>query len=146
MDTLIRKTRSAAVYAFLGLVALLSLFPFVWMVISATNVSNEISKGRMSFGPALMENYAKFAAAYDVGVIFWNSAKIALLASFFTLLVSSLAGYGFEVFSSKLRERIYRIEFRPEQTCGAAGKIVVETGERPDEFFCRLHHYINKRT
>ena len=60
MDTLIRKTRSAAVYAFLGLVALLSLFPFVWMVISATNVSNEISKGRMSFGPALMENYAKF--------------------------------------------------------------------------------------
>lgn len=39
-------------------VALLSLFPFVWMVISATNVSNEISKGRMSFGPALMENYA----------------------------------------------------------------------------------------
>ena len=108
MNTLSRTLRRAAVYAFLGVTALLSLFPFVWMTISASNVSSEISKGRMSFGPALLENYAKFAASYDVGLVFWNSAKIALLASLFTLIVCSFAGYGFEVFRSKLRERVYR--------------------------------------
>ena len=33
--------------------------------------------------------------------------KIAIIGGFFTLLISSLAGYGFEVFSSKARERLY---------------------------------------
>lgn len=108
MNNLSEKIRSVAIYGFLGLMALLSLFPFLWMMISASNVSNEISKGRMMFGTALVENYAKFAATYDVGLIFFNSMKIALLASFFTLLVASLAGYGFEVFRSVIRERIYR--------------------------------------
>ncbi len=102
------KIRTVLTYAFLCLMALLSLFPFIWMIISATNMSSDITKGKITLGSALFENYAKFEAVYDVGLVFWNSTKIALVGSFFTLLISSLAGYGFEVFRSALRERIYQ--------------------------------------
>ena len=102
------KLRDTATYAFLGVMAFLSVFPFLWMVISATNTNNEVTKGKMSFGSALFDNYAKFAELFDVGQVFLNSAKIAILSSLFTLLISSMAGYGFEVFRSPTRERVYQ--------------------------------------
>ena len=102
------KVRNVATYAFLGIMAFLSLFPFLWMVISATNTNNEVTKGKMSFGSSLFDNYAKFAELFDVGQVFLNSAKIAILSSLFTLLISSMAGYGFEVFRSPTRERVYQ--------------------------------------
>lgn len=102
------KIRNAAVYGFLGVMACLSVFPFGWMVISATNESQDVIKGKLSIGNALASNYAKFAELYDVGQVFWNSGKVALLGSLFTLAVSSLAGYGFEIFRSPMRERVYQ--------------------------------------
>ena len=39
--------------------------------------------------------------------MFWNSAFLASSASALTLAVSSLAGYGFEIFKSRFRERIF---------------------------------------
>jgi len=102
------KVRNTAMYAFLGVMAFLSVFPFLWMVISATNTNNEVTKGKMTFGSALFDNYAKFAELFDVGQVFMNSAKIAILTSLFTLLISSMAGYGFEVFRSPTRERVYQ--------------------------------------
>ena len=107
-DKLSAKARSAAIYVFLGVMAFLSVFPFLWMVISATNTNNEVTKGKMSFGSALFDNYAKFAELFDVGQVFVNSMKIAILSSIFTLLVSSVAGYGFEIFRSPVRERVYQ--------------------------------------
>ncbi|MEO8152793.1 MAG: carbohydrate ABC transporter permease [Rhizobacter sp.] len=99
--------RLAAVYVFLGAMALASLFPFAWMAISATNTAVDVSKGKMSFGSALFTNYAKFSAAYDVPHIFWNSGKLAAVGSLLTLLIASTAGYGFEMFRSAARERVY---------------------------------------
>ena len=100
--------RDIATYSFLGLMAFLSLFPFAWMVVSATNYNRDVTKGKISFGNALFENYAKFAQLFDVSQIFYNSAKIAIVGSFLTILVSSMAGYGFEIFRSSARERVYR--------------------------------------
>lgn len=100
--------RNVSIYGFLWLMAFLSLFPFLWMIISATNYNLDVTKGKISFGDALFQNYQKFAQLFDVGQVFLNSAKIAIVGSFFTLLVSSLAGYGFEIFRSKLRERLYQ--------------------------------------
>jgi ABC-type glycerol-3-phosphate transport system permease component len=44
----------------------------------------------------------------DVGQVFWNSAKIAIVGSLLTLAVSSIAGYGFECSARPSRERIYQ--------------------------------------
>ena len=108
MKNLPETFRMVCTYAFLSMMAFLSLFPFVWMMIGATNENTDIVKGKLSFGSAFLDNYAKLAELVDVGQIFFNSAKIALVGSFFTLLVSSMAGYGFEVFRSAWRERIYQ--------------------------------------
>jgi lactose/L-arabinose transport system permease protein len=107
MKNLAHKLRNAATYVFLGLMAFLSLFPFAWMVIGATNTNLDVTKGKITFGDALLPNYAKFAQLFDVGQIFLNSAKIAIVGSLLTLAVSSIAGYGFEVFKSRSREHVY---------------------------------------
>ena len=108
MKNLPETFRMVCTYAFLSMMAFLSLFPFVWMMIGATNENTDIVKGKLSFGSAFLDNYAKLAELVDVGQIFFNSAKIALVGSFFTLLVSSMAGYGFEIFRSARRERVYQ--------------------------------------
>lgn len=99
--------RSLPTYLLLGAMSFLSTFPFLWMLIGATNASADIARGKVSPGTALAENVGQFFAAVDAPLIFWNSAKIALGASALTLLVSSMAGYGFEVFRSPARERVY---------------------------------------
>lgn len=94
-------------YAFLAVAAFLSLFPFLWMVISSTNTSIDIISGRTSLGDAFRTNVTNFFTQVDVPLVFWNSTKVAVLATVLTIVVSSLAGYGFEMFKSKARDRIY---------------------------------------
>ncbi|SIQ88656.1 lactose ABC transporter membrane protein [Rhizobium sp. RU35A] len=106
---LLRRAGSALRYLLLSLAAFLSVFPFLWMAIGATNTTADINKGKVSLGSALSANIASFVAAVDVPLILWNSVKIAVFGTALTLLVSSLAGYGFEMFRSKLRERIYAV-------------------------------------
>jgi lactose/L-arabinose transport system permease protein len=50
-----------------------------------------------------------FFTQVDVPLVFWNSTKVAVLATVLTIVVSSLAGYGFEMFKSKARERVYSL-------------------------------------
>ena len=47
----------------------------------------------------------------DLGFInsLGNSAKIAIIATIFALLISSIAGYGFEIFRTPARDRVFNI-------------------------------------
>lgn len=100
---------TALQYAFLGLAAFLSIFPFFWMLISASNTSIDIIGGKTSLGDAFATNVTNFFTQVDVPLVFWNSTKVAVLATVLTIVVSSLAGYGFEMFKSKARERVYSL-------------------------------------
>lgn len=102
-------TRRALVYLLLSIAAFVSVFPFVWMMIGATNSSADIIKGKASIGTALITNATTFFTQIDAIRIFWNSAVIAGVATVLTLVVSSLAGYGFEMFRSRVRERIFAL-------------------------------------
>ncbi|WP_370673574.1 carbohydrate ABC transporter permease [Pleomorphomonas sp. PLEO] len=104
-----QRIASVVVYIFLAIMAFLSVFPFLWMLIGATNTTSDIIKGKMSFGEALVVNATAFFSQVNAPLIFWNSAKITIIATVLTLLVSSLAGYGFEVFSSRFREKLYTL-------------------------------------
>jgi lactose/L-arabinose transport system permease protein len=98
-----------AQYIVLSVAAFVSVFPFIWMVLGATNTSPDIIKGKATPGTALFENLAKFAQAVDLPRVLFNSFLIAGIGSILTLLVSSLAGYGFEIFRSKVRERVFGV-------------------------------------
>lgn len=103
-----RAASAVLTYGFVGLMAFLSVFPFIWMVLGATNSSIDIIKGRLAPGEAFEANVAKFFTQVNAPLVFWNSAKVAILATVLTLAVSSLAGYGFEMFRSRRREGLYR--------------------------------------
>ena len=77
------------------------------MVVGSTNTSPDIAHGKVTPGTYLFENIAAFFATVDVPRMFWNSTFLALVGVALTLTVSSLAGYGFEVFKSRFRDRIF---------------------------------------
>jgi lactose/L-arabinose transport system permease protein len=104
-----RIASNAFQYAFLSVAAFLSVFPFLWMVIGATNTSSEIIRGKVSFGSNLTTNVGNFFTQVNVPLVFWNSVKVAILSTVLTIIVSSLAGYGFEMFRSKIRDRVYAL-------------------------------------
>ncbi|KFL29639.1 lactose ABC transporter permease [Devosia riboflavina] len=96
-----------ATYLLLIVAAFVSVFPFFWMMIGATNLSADIIRGKVTPGGALLQNISVFFNSVDMPRILFNSFLIAGLGTALTLLVSSLAGYGFEMFRSKVREKIF---------------------------------------
>lgn len=99
--------RRGIVYLLLSVAAFVSVFPFLWMIVSSTNTAADVLKGKSTFGDALWNNIVTFFTQVDAPRIFWNSAFLAIVGTILTLVVSSLAGYGFEMFRSRLRERIF---------------------------------------
>ena len=107
MELVFRSIRRGLLYIGLSVAAFISIFPFYWMVIGSTNTSPEIAAGKASPGLNLIQNIIAFFATVDVPRMFWNSTFIALVGTALTLIVSSLGGYGFEVFKSRFRDRIF---------------------------------------
>ncbi|KKB13060.1 lactose ABC transporter permease [Devosia geojensis] len=97
----------ALTYLALSLAAFVSIFPFFWMVLGTTNTSADIIRGKTTPGGALVDNIIKFLNSFDIARVLFNSFLIAGLGTVLTLLVASLAGYGFEVFRSRFREKIF---------------------------------------
>jgi len=94
-------------YTFLISVFVAAVFPFYWMVVGTTNTAVDIIKGKITFGGQFFHNFKTLFAKYNVAGIFWNSCKISFFTVIGQLIISSMAGYGFEVFSSKTREKFY---------------------------------------
>ncbi|MFL0267007.1 carbohydrate ABC transporter permease [Candidatus Clostridium radicumherbarum] len=105
-----RKTTKILKYIFLAAAALISIFPFLWMLISATNKSIEVSRGSLLPGTYLFENLKNlFANNLNFANSLVNSAKIAVITTVLALIISSLAGYGFEIYKTKFRDKIFAI-------------------------------------
>ncbi|MHC5269525.1 carbohydrate ABC transporter permease [Enterococcus sp. LJL98] len=96
-------------YGFLGLFSIVFAFPFYFMLVSATNHSVDITKGALLPGSYLIQNFKNLMSQYNIGGAMWNSAKIAVLQTVFSLFIASLAGYGFEIHKSKGKEIIFNL-------------------------------------
>jgi len=103
------KFSRACMYTFLSVAAFLSLFPLVWTLISATNTNADILRGTLLPGTHLIQNFIRLTELTDLGTAFWNSARNAILTTFFSVLICSLAGYGFELFHSKAKDRLMSV-------------------------------------
>ncbi|UJW85846.1 carbohydrate ABC transporter permease [Devosia sp. SL43] len=97
----------AATYLLLSLAAFVSIFPFFWMIVGASNTSADIIRGKGSPGVALWDNIVKFFNSFDMVRVLFNSFLLAGLGTALTLLVTSMAGYGFEMFRSRFREKVF---------------------------------------
>lgn len=97
-------------YLFLLIISVISIFPFFWMVIGATNTTVAINRSTLLPGTNLLTNLTNLFTS-DLGFVnsLENSAEIALVATFLALLISSLAGYGFETYRSKKRDALFNV-------------------------------------
>lgn len=96
-------------YIFLIIVSILSIFPFVWMIIGATNSATDVMQGKLTLGSELTNNFKTLVGMVNLPLVLWNSAKIAIISTLLLLLVCSLAGYGFEIYRSKFKDKVYSV-------------------------------------
>lgn len=104
-----KKIRKIAMYLFLLIFVLISVFPFYWMLSGATNASVDITKGIMSFGHSLKENWDNLQETASVFKVCLNTIKITLIYTFLSVLICSMAGYGFEKYRSKGKNIVYAL-------------------------------------
>lgn len=100
------KGKKFFAYAFLTIVSVISVFPLYWMIVAATNKSVDVTRGTMVFGTALIDNVRNLFASQNVVTALGNSFKYAVIMTLVSLFVCSIAGYGFEIFHDKAKDRV----------------------------------------
>ncbi|MFJ6414185.1 lactose ABC transporter permease [Terribacillus saccharophilus] len=96
-------------YLFLSICAIISIFPFYWMVVSMTNTSSDVTRGKLLPGGHFIENLKNLLQTVDLVPALTNSAIIAVATTVLSLLIASLAGYGFEIYRSKAKDIVFNI-------------------------------------
>lgn len=79
------------------------------MISAATNKSVDITRGRLIPGGELITNFKNLTAQYNVGGAMWNSFKYAVILTLLSLLICSLAGYGFEIYHDKGKDAVMSV-------------------------------------
>ena len=96
-------------YIFLTIVSLISVFPLYWMFTAATNTTVEVARGKIWFGANLAQNYKNLIAQQNLWQSMGNSFFYALVQTVLSLLICSLAGYGFELYHDKHKDRLFAV-------------------------------------
>jgi len=104
-----RRILSVVRYVFLTVVAVLSVFPLFWMAVSATNSSQTVLSGSLLPGTSLVSNYQNLVASQNVWGAMKNSLVYSLSQTLLSLAICSLAGYGFEIYHTKNKDRLMNV-------------------------------------
>ena len=86
-----------AVVALLAVGAIVSLFPFYWMAVSATHSTADLFTSPPPFVPGgqILENLTRLQDEVGFARVVLNSVLIAVIYTVLGTLVSAMAGYGF---------------------------------------------------
>lgn len=99
-----RRLRRLPGYLFLSLAALASVFPLYFMVVSATNTSQEVLGSKLLPGTHLLANFESLVTSQPLGSALWYSAVNAVGTTVLALVITSIAGYGFEVYHTRAKD------------------------------------------
>ena len=95
------KSTLIALYVVLAGYAILTLMPFLWMLITSFKTPTDVFKLPPSFKPTLlftdepMKNYSEVWVQRDFVVFFRNSAFVSFTAALGQVFTCSLGGYAF---------------------------------------------------
>ena len=110
------QRRLIPTYIFLIIFCFISVFPIFWMVTAATNNTVDIARGKIWFGSAGLENFkalVEAAASQGSGTslarFMSNSFIYSALQTVISIFLCSLAGYGFELYHDKGKDRLFGI-------------------------------------
>ena len=103
------KVKTTISYVILVLASFLSAFPLYYMISGATNTSIDIVRGKLIPGTHLLENYRTLIETQNLGLAMFNSFRNAIVITVISLLVCSIAGYGFEIYHDKGKDILMNI-------------------------------------
>ncbi|SCZ78956.1 lactose/L-arabinose transport system permease protein [Pseudobutyrivibrio xylanivorans] len=105
------QRRLIPTYIFLIICSFISVFPLYWMIAAATQTSLNVARGSIVFGNQLAVNYDHLLKAVQ-GTL-WssmgNSFLYSIVQTVFTLFVCSIAGYGFELYHDKGKDKLFGV-------------------------------------
>ena len=103
------KVKTTISYVILVLASFLSAFPLYYMISGATNASIDIVRGKLIPGTHLLENYRTLIETQNLGLAMFNSFRNVIVITVISLLVCSIAGYGFEIYHDKGKDILMNI-------------------------------------
>ena len=103
------KGKKILTHAILIFASFLSVFPLYYMLCGATNPSIDVIRGKLIPGTYLVENFKALVANQNLALAMSNSFRNAILMTLITLLVCSIAGYGFEIYHDKAKDIVFPI-------------------------------------
>ncbi|WP_419577138.1 carbohydrate ABC transporter permease [Roseburia hominis] len=103
------QRRLIPTYIFLTIVSLISVFPLYWMITAATNTSVDVARGKITFGTYAIENFQNLIGKQNLWGALGNSFLYATVQTLVALLVCSLAGYGFELYHDRNKDRVFSV-------------------------------------
>ncbi len=121
------QKRLIPTYIFLTIVSILSVFPLFWMVTAATNLSVDVSRGKIWFGTHLIENFNNLVASTNLWKSFGNSLLYSTVQTLLCIFICSLAGYGFELYHDKGKDLLFAILLMAMMIPGVATMIPLFT-------------------
>lgn len=104
-----KRLKNFSAYFILTVVSLVSIFPLYWMISAATNNSTDILGGRLIFGSNFLVNLTNLLERQDVGRAFGNSVFYSCTLSILSLVICSIAGYGFEIYHDKAKDLVMSV-------------------------------------
>lgn len=95
------------VYAFLGIMAIIVLFPFYWMIISSLKTLDEYRMSVPSFWPQkiMFSNYLEAFTEASLGRLFLNTLYVGIVSTLLSLVITVLSAFAFA-----------RLEFKGKNT------------------------------
>jgi lactose/L-arabinose transport system permease protein len=103
------QRRLIPTYIFLIIVSFISVFPLYWMITAATNNTIDVARGKIIFGTEAVNNFKNLIASQDLWGAMWHSFLFAIVQTILCLLICSLAGFGFELYHDKAKDRLFAI-------------------------------------
>lgn len=124
-DRLAGPVGMALIYALLTVIALITAFPFYYMLVTSTHRSAQILRipPPMWFGDALVQNYLDLVDALPFWNALWNSFAIAAIHTVLVLFFCSLAGYAFAKFRFPGRDGLFAFLLATLMVPGVIGLI-----------------------
>jgi lactose/L-arabinose transport system permease protein len=107
-----RKTiAKTIIYIVLIITTIVSIFPFIWTIIASTHTNSQLFNLGYTLIPKVnfLSNLRSLEAAMPIWNNLLNSILIAVTYTVLTLIVDSMAGYGFTKFHFKGRDAIFFI-------------------------------------
>ncbi|WP_128434398.1 carbohydrate ABC transporter permease [Streptomyces cyaneus] len=105
----LRRPRGLTAHILLGLAVLISVFPFLWTIVMATNTTKDIyqSPPKLTFGSHLLENIRHVLDTIDFFGSMLNTFVVACVTTVLVLFIDSLAAFAFAKFDFPGRKVLF---------------------------------------